>query len=161
MSDQTRQMDIGEAALKGAVASLIGGVVMKLLWQAEQTTLVPEERRVTSPSTTLIENLAEKRGLQISETQAAAAGAAFYGGNMAVFGAIYGIVQSRLHPPSVLHGLVLGGLVYAANYPSFGVLPKAGIVPPPQEQSLTEALIPVAPHIAFGLTTAAVFEALS
>ncbi len=77
-------MDIGEAAMKGALASLVGGLVMKRLWQAEQTTLVPEDRRVTSPSTTLILNLAEKRGLQISERQAKATGAAFYGGNMAL-----------------------------------------------------------------------------
>ena len=161
MSKQRSQMDIGEAALKGALASLIGGVVMKALWQAEQTALLPEGQRVTSPTTTLVQNVAAEQNVQLSETQTKAAAAAFYGGNMALFGAIYGVVQSRLHPPSALHGLLLGGLVYAANFPSFGVLPKAGIIPPPQQQTTTEALIPVAPHVAFGLTTAAVFKALS
>lgn len=161
MSYRDRKMDVGEAALKGAVAGLIGGVVMKLLWQAEQTALVPEDRRVSSPTTRMVEQLAERRELQISGTQARAAAATVYGGNMALFGAVYGVVQSRIHPPDALHGLLLGGLVYAANFPSWGALPRAGIVPPPGEQPLAEALIPVAPHLGFGLTTAAVFKALS
>lgn len=161
MSVRERRMDVGEAALKGAVAGLIGGVVLKLLWQAEQTALLPEDRRVTSPTTRMVEQLAEKHGVQLSGVQTQAAAATAYGGNMALFGAVYGVVQSRLHPPDALHGLVLGGLVYAANFPRWGALPRAGIVPPPQEQTLTEALVPVAPHIGFGLATAAVFKALS
>jgi hypothetical protein len=73
---------------------------------------------------------------------------------------MFGVVQTRVHPPGWLHGVALGGLVYAANYPSFGLLPRLGVVDPPSEQSGLEAAVPALPHVAYGLTTAAVFEAL-
>lgn len=161
MARRNGKPDLAEAALKGAVASLAGGLVMKMLWSAEQKALLPEGQRHASPTTELVDQTARGHELQISEQQTRAAAAAFYNGNMALFGAVFGMVQSRLHPPGAVHGLLLGGLVYAANYPSWGVLPKAGIVPPPEEQSTREALIPLLPHVAYGLTTAAVFEALS
>ena len=80
---------------------------------------------------------------------------------MATWGALFGVVQSRLHPPGALHGLLLGGLVYTANYSPLGALPRQGIVPPPGEQSTKEALVPLLPHAVYGLVTAAVFDALS
>jgi hypothetical protein len=81
-------------------------------------------------------------------------------GYSAMWGALFGVVQDRVHPPSMLHGLVLGGLAYAANFPSFGLLPRLGVEPAPSLQPLNEAAIPVGAHIVYGLTTAAAFEAL-
>lgn len=161
MAKRNSRPDLAEAALKGALASLAGGVVMKLLWSGEQKALLPEAQQHRSPTTELVEQAAEEHAVQLSGSQTRAAAAAFYNVNMALFGAVFGVVQSRVHPPSALHGLLLGGLVYAANYPSFGVLPGAGIVPPPQDQSTREALIPLLPHVAYGLTTAALFDALT
>ncbi len=154
-------MEMGEAALKGALASVVGGMVLKLVWEAEQRTLVAESEQVRSPTTEAVETVAQRQGIELSAAQTKTAAAAFYNGNMALWGAIFGLVQSRLHPPGLLHGLALGGLVYAANFPSFGVLPKLGLLPPPSEQSVTEAAAPVVAHVLYGLTTAAVFEALS
>lgn len=154
-------MTLGEAALKGAVASLVGGLVMKVLWDAGQRTLLPPERRVTSPTTEVVEQAAARHDVALSPGQTRAAAATFYHGNMAIWGAIFGIGQSRLHPPDALHGLLLGGLVYAANFSPAGVLPMMGIVPPPGEQPTRDALVPVLPHVAYGLTTAAVFKALA
>ncbi len=87
--------------------------------------------------------------------------AAFYGGTMAGWGAVFGMLQSRLHPPDALHGLLLGGILYSLNFPKFGLLPKLGVMPPPSRQSRAQAAVPIAPHVVFGLTTAAAFKALS
>ncbi|CAN5661598.1 hypothetical protein BH23GEM6_BH23GEM6_26420 [soil metagenome] len=75
-------------------------------------------------------------------------------------GALYGIVQDRVHPPAPLHGLLMAGLVYTASLPSFALLPKLGVMPPPSHQPLREAVIPAGAHVANGVATAAAFQAL-
>lgn len=154
-------MDFGEAALKGAVAGVIGGMVMKAVWEMEQKALLATGEELGSPTKMAVEAVAENRGMQLSDAQVSVGAAAVYTGNMALWGAIFGVVQSRIHPPDALHGLLLGGLVYGANFPAFGVLPKLGVLPPPSEQSKAEATVPIGAHVAFGLATAAVFKALS
>jgi hypothetical protein len=134
---------------------------MKLVWEGEQKALLPKGESMGSPTLKAVEAVAEEKGVDLSDAHAAAAALVVYNGSMALWGAIYGAVQSRLHPPDALHGLLLGGLVYAANFPSVGVLPKLGVMPPPTMQSMEKAAIPVGAHIAFGLATAAAFEAMN
>ncbi|MEW5929139.1 MAG: hypothetical protein AB1941_16905 [Gemmatimonadota bacterium] len=155
-----KRMGLGEAALKGAVASLVGGLATKLVWEAGQRTL-PGPDRVHSPTAEVVAAMAERAGTTLSEPQTRAAAGAFYGQTMLAYGALYGIVQGRLHPPAAAHGLLLAGIMYAANFPGFGVLPRLGVMPPPGEQSAREAAVPVAAQVAYGLTTAAVFRALT
>ncbi|HEV2733672.1 MAG TPA: hypothetical protein VGV85_02500 [Longimicrobiaceae bacterium] len=155
-----KRMGLGEAALKGAVASLVGGMATKLVWEAGQRTL-PGPDRVHSPTAGAVEAMAERAGTSLTEAQTRAAAGAFYGQTMLAYGALYGIVQSRLHPPALGHGLLLAGIMYAANFPDFGLLPRLGVMPPPGEQGAREAAVPVAAQLAYGLTTAAVFDALS
>lgn len=154
-----KRMGIGEAALKGAVASLVGGLATKLVWEIGQRALPPEDR-VHSPTRDAVEALAERAGTSLTDAQAGAAAGAFYTQTMLMYGAVYGIVQSRLHPPAPAHGLLLAGIMYAANFPRFGVLPTLGVMKPAGEQPRREAAVPVAAQVAYGLTTAAVFKAI-
>jgi hypothetical protein len=107
-----------------------------------------------------VETLAQSSGVELSDVQATAAGMGVHMGYSALWGALFGVVQDRMRPPSALHGLLLGGLVYAANFPSFGLLPKLGVLPPPSQQPLSEAAVPAGAHVVYGLATAAAFEAL-
>ena len=75
-------------------------------------------------------------------------------------GAVYGAVHTRVEPPALVHALLLSGLSYAVTVPDGGLLPRLGLMPPPTEQSMEQALVPVDAHLAFGVTTAAAFEAL-
>ena len=153
---QQRSTGIAASALKGAIAGMAGGAAMKM----EQSALLSEEERMDPPPKKLIATVAQKHAVEISQTQAMAAGMGVHMGYSALWGAIYGIVQDRLHPPEVLHGLLLGGLVYAANFPEWGLLPRVGALPPPSVQEPVQAAIPMVAHAVFGLTTAKVFEAL-
>ena len=155
-----KRTSLGKAALKGAIAATVGGMVMKLVWDVEERTLLSPDQR-TSPTREAVEKVAEKRDIELSDAQKTAGALTVYGGNMAMWGAIYGMVQSRLHPPDTLHGLALGGLIYAANFPSWGVLPQLRVLPPPSDLPTKHAAIPIVAHVAFGLTTAAVFDALN
>jgi len=151
---------LGDAALKGALAAVAGGLAMKALWQLGERALAPAER-FGSPTQGAVDALARRAGAELSDKQRAAATAALYTGAMATWGAVYGTVQSRLHPPLLAHGLLLGALVYAANFTRAAGLPKAGIVPAFGDQSPRQRALSVGAHAAFGLGTAAAYEALA
>lgn len=159
MREADRRTGLAEAALRGAIAGVAGGMVLKAAWSVEER-LQPPGRRVESPTTDVVERQAEAHGVQISHPQAEAAAGAAYLGSMALWGAVYGVVQTRLHPPMLAHGLLLGGLVYAANFSRVGALRRIGVLPAPLEVASGESIPRMAAHAAFGLTTAAVFDAL-
>lgn len=155
-----RRVGVGEAALKGAVAGMVGGAAMMMAMKVEQKALLPEGRTMEPPPKKLVETLAGKADVGLEDGQARMAGMGVHMGYSAMWGALFGIVQNRVHPPSAMHGLLLAGLVYAANFPSFGLLPRLGVLPPPSQQPLREAAIPAGAHVVYGLATAAVFEAV-
>ena len=160
MREADRRTGVAEAAMRGAIAGVAGGMVLKAAWSLEER-LLPPGRRVESPTTDVVERQAEAHAVQLSRAQAEAAAGAGYVGSMALWGAVYGVVQTRLHPPMLAHGLLLGGLVYAANFSHFGALRRMGVLPSPPESLSGESIPRIAAHAAFGLTTAAVFEALA
>ncbi len=150
---------LGDSALKGALAAVAGGLVMKAVWEAGLRTLGPEAA-FPSPTGGAVDALAARAGTQLSNTERTAASAAVYTGAMAIWGAVYGSLQSRVHPPMLLHGLLLGGLVYAANFTKVAALPKAGIVPAFGDQTPKQRALSVGAHVVFGLATATAYEAL-
>ncbi len=152
---------LGESALKGALAALVGGLALKMLWNAGQHTLPSSERFPSSPTREAVDILASRRGINLSSTETAIAAGLVYGGVMATWGALYGVAQDRLHPPRYLNGLLMAGMVYGTNFTRFGGLPKLGITEPAGEQPKRKAAVPLAAHVGFGLATAAAFEALS
>lgn len=155
-----RRAGVGESALKGAVAGMIGGAAMMMAMKIEQKALLSEEERTDPPPKRLVETLAARQGTSLTNTQAKAAGMGVHMGYSALWGAIFGVVQERVHPPELLHGLLLGGLVYAANFPERGLLPRVGALPPPAEQDPKQAAIPAMAHVVYGVATAKAFGAL-
>lgn len=154
-------MGLGEAALKGTIAASVGGMAMKLFWDAEDKLLLPEEERLGSPTKKAVRAMAEQRDIHLSETQTSMGAAAFYGGTMAGWGAIYGMVRNRLDPPPLLTALLVGGALYTLNFPSStGILPKLGVLPPPARQPKKPAAVPIVAHVAFAIATATAFKAL-
>lgn len=151
---------LGDAALKGALAAIAGGLVMKVVWEVGTRVLGPQAE-FASPTGGAVDALAAKVGTPLSDVQRTAASATLYTGAMATWGAVYGAVQSRLHPPMLVHGLLLGGLVYAANFSRAAGLTKGGIVPAFGDQSPRQRQLSLTAHAAFGLATAAAYEALA
>jgi hypothetical protein len=151
---------IGAAALHGAVAALLGGLAMKLVWELGDRTL-PRSERFGAPTERAVDDLARRAGADLGDRQRQLASLALYTAAMASWGAVFGVVQRRLHPPALAHGLVLGGLVYAANFTRVAPLVKSGLVPSVGEQKGRQRAVPLLAHAAFGVTTAAALEALS
>lgn len=151
---------LGAAALKGAAAAVIGGLAMKMVWELGERSL-PVPERMGSPTRNAVDALARRSDRQLTDVQANAASLALFTGAMATWGAVYGMVHSRVQPPPLVHGLVLGALVYAANFTRAAPLPKAGIVPAFGDQHGRQRAVPLVAHAAFGLATAAAFEAMA
>jgi uncharacterized membrane protein YagU involved in acid resistance len=154
-------MSVGEAMLKGAFAGLIGGIAMAMATKMEQAVLLPEGTESALPPTKLVETEAEAHDIHLSGTQATAAGMGAHLMYSALLGTAFGLLQSRARGPAVLDGLIFSGLVYAAGYSKVGIMPRTGTMPPPEQQSIERATIPLASHTVFGVATSAAFRALS
>ncbi len=79
-----------------------------------------------------------------------------YGG---FWGAVYGLIQSSLHLPAALHGLLYGLVVWLIG--PVTLVPAMGIMPPPQEQGARRALLVAGFHVAYGLALGLVFDAFT
>lgn len=146
---------IGIAALRGALASLVGGVVLEAVWGATARALrgssatdatsgleIPEEERgVPCPPGVSLPAPCDPRGI-------------------AAWGAAYGALHHRVRAPTIVHGLILGVLMHAASGAGIGVVPR---VPQGNGGATRRAGegAPVIAHVAYGLATAATYEALS
>lgn len=155
------RMGVGEAAAKGVVAGLVAGMAINLVWQAGERFVLAPGERVGSPTSRIVRQKAEASGRTVTEAQVRTAAGAIYGGTMATYGALYGVVQTRLNPPPLATGMLLTGIMYALNFPRFGALPKNDIMPPPSEQRPAAAAVPIVAQLAFGAALPAVFAALS
>lgn len=68
--------------------------------KVEQKMLLEPNERTDPPPKKLVEKLAVRRGTALSERQAMAAGMGVHMGYSAFWGALFGVVQDRLTPPS-------------------------------------------------------------
>lgn len=151
---------LGDAAVKGAVAGMLGGVALLLAERLTSRAVLPPGERVHE-GRDAAEAIADARDAALSPARAEAAGAGLELGACALLGAVYGMVQSRLHPPDVLHGLLLGGLSWMATSSGSGALPRLGAAAPARMQSMERTAVPVASHVAYGVATAMAFDALA
>lgn len=152
---------MADSLLRGAVAGALGALAMTLTHKGTAATVLSAGASMPDPAAKVAEELAEQRGAELSQWEAAAAGTGLSLAFGAVLGAAYGLVQDRLHPPALVHGLALAGLTYSVTVPTHGVLPRMGVQPPPTQQTLEKAAVPIGAHVAFGITTAAIYEALT
>jgi hypothetical protein len=149
-----------DAALRGALAAVVGGLALRAAWEAGQRAL-PGDQRLPSPTDRTVDVLAARRGVTLSPAQTRAASLGVYTGAMVTWGALLGAARTRLPMSPLAQGLLLGGILYAANFPkATGVLPRLGVLAPPGDQTRAQAAVPVAAHLVGGLATGAVLAAL-
>jgi hypothetical protein len=153
------ESSLANAALRGAAAGIAGGLAMLLVTRITRALMPGVGDAARTPGELVARRALDGNGR--SGAAVMAAGTAAHFTSCAAWGAIYGVAQSRLHPPEWFHGAALGGLSYALLYPSAGLLPRLGIMPPPMQQSLGSAAAPLDASLTFGLTTALAYRALS
>lgn len=157
-----------EVAIKGAMAGLAGTAVLTQVMQrgprfmdeklgvsiAEPETDAPDDPRA---------ELVERVAAGVLETDISAetkqtASQAIHWGYGALWGAIFGIVQSSLRIPLLVHGTIFGGLVAAV---ASTVVPAMGLAPSPREQPKTMSAMQFVNHLIFGWAVALTFRVLT
>lgn len=152
--------DLGAALVRGAIAGAIGALAMVLTHKGSSKVLLGSADAAPQPGEQMAGALAERAGRELPAGAEMAAGTGVSVGYGALLGAVYGVVHETVEPPALLHSLLLGGLSYAVTVPEWGLLPKLGLMPPPSQQSIEKAIVPMDAHLAYGVATAAAFEAL-
>lgn len=161
MANKHVRSELAGAALKGAIAGMLGGMAMKAVMEMEQQALLPEGQRMTPPPRKLVQQMEERAGAELTSSQEQVAAVGVHMGYSAAWGAIHGVGSEVMDLPPMLHGLVLGGIVYWTSMGPSGFLTRMGVTPSPMLQPLSRAAIPVGAHVTYGLATAAAYEALS
>ena len=155
-----RRIGVGEAALKGALAGVAGGIAMLAAGELEARGAAGElgarvQEMAGGPRT---RGSRQRRRPAPASRQATANLVAQLSAAAAV-GAVFGIVQSRFRLPEAAHGALLGGLAYAAS--ASGAFAGAGLLAPPPNASLRDVLMPAGTHAVFGLATARAYDMLT
>lgn len=152
---------IGSTLLRGAVAGVLGGIAMKAVLEMAERSLLPPGRQPVSPPGEVVRRMETARDLDLSSRQTQLAEAGVHIGYSALWGAAQGLVTHSVPLPSAVRGLLLGGAIYYVTVGPKGVLTRAGLAPSPLLQPMAEAAVPLGAHLAYGIATAAAYEALS
>jgi hypothetical protein len=161
-----------EVALKGALAGLAGTVVLTLAMRAAERVIgggdnpdwlddepgaqadqeAPPARLVGKVATGVFNR-------ELSPELQVALGQGVHWGYGALWGLIYGIVQASIRLPHLLHGVVLGFVVWLIG--TRGLVPAMELSPEPDLDRDASRLRSLVLHEVYGLAVAFVFSALS
>ena len=75
------------------------------------------------------------------------------------WGGLYGLIQSSLHLPPALHGLLFGLIVWLIG--PVTLVPAMHITPPLQHQGVRQVLLVVGFHVTYGLGLGLTFDAFT
>jgi uncharacterized membrane protein YagU involved in acid resistance len=161
--------------IKGGIAGLAGTAVLTLAMKRAPEAMqrlgistseppasevqAQSERGAEEPTSKLAEKVAVGMlDTLVEEETKHAAGQAVHWGYGAAWGAMYGIVQSSLRFPDLLHGTVFGTIV---GLVASTVVPAIGLTPPPKRQPMLINAMQMVYHLLYGWTTALTFRLLS
>lgn len=147
------------AALLGAVAGAVGGIVQPAVGKAEEVVFFPR-REDTNVPRHFVDALARRTGTQMSYAARLMAGTAFHVGYALFWGAAYGVACDRRRTTPLVGGLGLGAVLYLAAFSRIGAATWARSEPPPWRRPPRAWLLTTTMPLTYGLTTAWTFEKL-
>lgn len=159
--------------VKGAIAGAAGTAIMSAVMERapDMVQKLPGMQPIEPPApppdpdapTSPTEELAERVAGGVAQTELAPeararAGEAIHWGYGAAWGAYYAVFQSTFRLPHLLHGTWLGTLVLGV---AMTLVPRLGLVPPPDRQQREQLLVSAASHLVYGWSTAIVYAILN
>jgi hypothetical protein len=114
MARGVRQVGVGEAALKGAIAGAVGGLAMIAAEELAERRVLSRTGRARDEWSTIAADLGERAGLRLRGRTRTAAGVGLHVVISAALGAAYGVAMSQGRLKTPLKGLVESALVYGA-----------------------------------------------
>ena len=156
------QLDVSQAALRGAAAGLIGGGTVLLLSWLVRRGVVASEDTIDDEWERMIRKVARRAGLRLSARQIRVARVTAQLTYSTMVGAIYGVARTRRALPTVVRAALNSGLAHAATLPVIAELsPKRGRPRRRRRKPSPKGLsLPVGSAALYGMTTSAAFSAL-
>jgi hypothetical protein len=151
------QQSVGERLVIGAMAGLVGTLVLQSLRTHKQKLAPGAEAPIRQDPGKFMVKQTEKAlpssaRRKIPEEAETAAGKALGLGYGMTFGLLYAALRSP-KPPTVQNGLLLGLACWAAGY--LGWLPATGLMRPVWQHRPNQIVAPLVEHALYGLATAA------
>jgi putative membrane protein len=164
-----------ETIIKGAMAGLVGTLAINLamsrgpalmqrlgLMEAPPPAPMPQSgamEEAHAPTEKLADKLSSGVLQQPLEPGTRkAAGQAIQWGYGALWGALYGVLESSIQLPSFIHGAIFGSAVGVVGATA---LPAMGLAPAPKDQPMPMTAMQTVDHLIYGWVTALVFRLLS
>lgn len=158
--------------IKGAVAGLAGTAALTFAMQrgpqlmeeklgvTPQMDATPEQREAPEdPTGELAERVASGvLDTELDDETRATAGQALHWGYGAMWGAYYGVMQSSLRWPFLLHGSIFGMTVATV---ASTLVPAMGLAAPPTKQPATVSAMQTVNHLIYGWVVALVFRIIN
>ena len=145
--------------LSGAVAGFIGTAPMTACmvigWQ-----LLPAHEKYPLPPRQIVSELTERLEIEdeLSEGQLVAASLLSHFGYGALFGSLYGRLETRIALLPSIKGMLAGLALWIGSY--LGWLPALGILPPATRHPWRRNLLMIVAHMVWGLTTGMIIQKL-
>jgi hypothetical protein len=156
------ELDVRQAAVRGATAGLAGGgAVLLLSWLARRGVVAVEETP-DDEWERLVRNVARRAGVKLTARQLHFARVTAQLTYFTLLGAAYGMARNRGTLPGPLRAALNGGLVHAASLPMVAQATPTRRRPRRKQRSAANGrlAIPIGSAALFGLTTSAAFTAL-
>ena len=154
-----RDVPLGEAALKGAIAGAVGGLALIAAEELAERKLVSRSGRARDEWGAIATRVGERAGVRLRGRSRTAAGVGMHVLVSAALGAAYGVAMSQGRLKTPLKGLVEAGLVYGAYLAERpGPLTRGNRGR--RLRAARKGVLPVSAHDLFGAATAQVFRAL-
>jgi uncharacterized membrane protein YagU involved in acid resistance len=152
-----------DAAIRGALGGVAGGLVMYGMKQKVAPKILPEEmRREGFAPRQAVEWAEEQAGRPdaLTDTEEEEWAMAAHLAYSAGFGAIYALVRQRAdHAPAPVAGALFGLAVWGASFE--GWMPALGIMPATTDLPMRKRAPDVMGHVIYGAATAIAYDALS
>lgn len=158
-----RDSNIFDHLVRGAIAGFAGTLVLQVMRTASASVLprtMPPIRQ--DPGEFMVERVEAALPGSVTSHIPALVEAGAAKGVAAGYGITAGAVYGLLRPSGgdvLVDGLALGIGTWAAGY--LGWFPALGLLPPIQEQNMSEAFGPVVRHALFGIAVVAAYQTLA
>lgn len=151
-----------DAAIRGALGGVVGGLVMYGMKQMVAPSVIPEEMRREGFAPKKAVEWAEERAGNpdaLTEDQEEKAAMAAHLAYSAAFGALYGAVRRKMDGvPAPLAGAIFGLAVWKASFD--GWMPALGIMPATTDLPMKKRPPDLMGHVVYGAATAVSYEAV-
>ena len=160
MATDEKQLSVGEAALRGALAGALGGAAMLAAEALASRRLISREGSAPDEWGRVAAAVGRRAGARVRGRSKTAASIGLHLAYSALVGAVYGVARSRGELSVPAQSLLKSGLLYAGFRAERGFLPRRGRARL-RSHGAKQGILPLDAQDIFAMATSQVYRALA